>query len=1157
VQSDSAPEGHEDISQRPQGRVAVGHPVDVASGTFFCAWNDVEVGGYAPLVLRRYYSTGLRMQSLAGLGPGWTHNFAMSLARTPEGYLFRDQNGGVIEFEQSTADPPERILRNAAASMELRLEAEAARIYHWHDWKTAVEVLRFARIGQLFRLEAIAPPSGFGLALQYDESGRLASVAQVIEGRRLQFHYDEPGRLVEVRLHTQRNAGRVVAAYQYDESGRLGAVMDALSAPIRYGYDPEGRIIEEATRSGAVFAMRYDREGRCVSTRGRDGHHACKLQYALDGRLTLVTNSLGAVTAYELNGSGQVVRERRSDGASFSIRYDESGRIVEEEDPFGAVTRYEYDEASNTRKVVYPSGLEMHATYDEDHQPLMVRQGDRTWQFRYARGLLTAVTDPRGAQRQYRYDRRGYLNTIVEPSGNTLKVEADADFTHVMIRDGLGIDRQQHYNDLMHVTQIVEPDGGIYRFEFDALGRLVSAAAPGSQPRAYAYDSTGYLSSATDPAGFSTKLRHNVYGKIEHIRTPTGRVFTCKWDTEGRLRAWTNPAGETAEFEHDAYGNETRVVHFDGRVETAVFDALGRRKRWQRGDGKQLEFEYDIASNLLRVHSGGADLVVNEFDALGQLLATRTPGCVVSFEYGPAGERLAEIQNGRRVECSYDATGAIATRTMAGSALPPLVFEWDARNRLTAVHRGGHPVQTLSYDLMDHCVERRFGASVERFTYEWGKVVKQEVAVRDQVAIERSLVFDARQNIVRIHDLRRGIQRFEFDADHRLTMAATPSDESEYDYDANGNLVSRTGSRGSWKRVDVDNELRRSDGRRYERDDNGRVILIESAGRTWKLSWDALGQLTEIQPDDAPATRFFYDGLGRRLRRVRGDEATEFVWFDEQLVAEMSAGKATEYLFNGFNPAAQWRNGAIAYYVSSHLSVPLEMLDEFGTVARLPRLDAWGNVEADGALNDATTPWRFAGQYADPDLGLHYNRYRYYDPQLGQYLSPDPYGLAAGANEFVYTANPVNWIDPWGLACGIPPGQHSVYVLESGTRGPPPTPPTPPIVIYVGITMQSPHDRLSQHRGNPPGGVSPDGMRIIATGPPAVPDRTSARIIEASILNNSPAHGTPGGLNNAPRPTNPGYYHSNITSSAPPGTTLMPPASTAPLLAPTNGTVIT
>jgi RHS repeat-associated protein len=97
---------------------------------------------------------------------------------------------------------------------------------------------------------------------------------------------------------------------------------------------------------------------------------------------------------------------------------------------------------------------------------------------------------------------------------------------------------------------------------------------------------------------------------------------------------------------------------------------------------------------------------------------------------------------------------------------------------------------------------------------------------------------------------------------------------------------------------------------------------------------------------------------------------------------------------------------------------------EQGQVIWRASYKVWGNAiqeewSGEYAQVDARTVARnirFQGQYLDPETGLHYNTFRYYDPDVGRFTTPDPIGLAGGLNLYQYAPNPISWIDPWGWA---------------------------------------------------------------------------------------------------------------------------------------------
>ncbi|WP_254894579.1 RHS repeat domain-containing protein [Chromobacterium haemolyticum] len=111
---------------------------------------------------------------------------------------------------------------------------------------------------------------------------------------------------------------------------------------------------------------------------------------------------------------------------------------------------------------------------------------------------------------------------------------------------------------------------------------------------------------------------------------------------------------------------------------------------------------------------------------------------------------------------------------------------------------------------------------------------------------------------------------------------------------------------------------------------------------------------------------------------------------------------------------------AVYYYHTDHLGTPQALTDEQGALALEMDYQAWG--QAREIITDAANkagirnPFRFQGQYQDQESGLHYNRHRYYDPEIGRFISRDPIGLMGGINIHSYAPNPVEWVDPFGLS---------------------------------------------------------------------------------------------------------------------------------------------
>jgi len=145
------------------GRRAVGHPVDVASGTLFTAGREVDIRGGVALKFRRFYSTAFLDRPPGPLGNGWVCNLFQTLREDVDGFRLTGEAGGNVEFDRSSG----RSL-NAGACMELDPSGGEAVVTHWHYPGLSIVQYVFdkPRNDRVALLKAIRKPTGDELQLR-------------------------------------------------------------------------------------------------------------------------------------------------------------------------------------------------------------------------------------------------------------------------------------------------------------------------------------------------------------------------------------------------------------------------------------------------------------------------------------------------------------------------------------------------------------------------------------------------------------------------------------------------------------------------------------------------------------------------------------------------------------------------------------------------------------------------------------------------------------------------------------------------------------------------------------------------------------------------------------------------------------------------------
>jgi len=155
--------------------------------------------------------------------------------------------------------------------------------------------------------------------------------------------------------------------------------------------------------------------------------------------------------------------------------------------------------------------------------------------------------------------------------------------------------------------------------------------------------------------------------------------------------------------------------------------------------------------------------------------------------------------------------------------------------------------------------------------------------------------------------------------------------------------------------------------------------------------------------------------LHEYLSQENSDTLENSVENASQPEAEIADNLVTWVFNDGFVPSAKITSEGNYSIISDYLGTPVEAYDEQGHKVWSAELDVYGRVKEFTGEKDFI-PFRYQGQYEDIEIGLYYNRFRYYDPEQGNYTQVDPIGLAGGnPTLYGYVQNPLLQIDPFGL----------------------------------------------------------------------------------------------------------------------------------------------
>lgn len=1064
-----------------QGRVAVGHPVDVATGTMFNTWVDFVVGGIVPLAFTRFYSSALASRGARGpLGLGWRHGLQHELKQTVEGFAYVDRDGTEVAIEDlDGAFAARGRLIVPRDQVELRGTLDEVEVVPYGAGPPISYWFRRRRGTNRYALHALGRNQSLRLELEHDAQERLTRVVQRRSGRALVLEHDAADRIAAVHFESEGRRDPAVR-FAYDAAGRLATATHQSGQVWRYEYDRAGLMLSEVSSLGPLHTFRYDASSRCVFASGADRFEERQLAYFPREHRTEVADSHGAITVYRYNDAGQVLETVNPLGEKEQYEYDADGRMVAITDALGRIGRLEYDRWGHLCAATYPDGKKAATRLDERHLPIaMSDYWGNVWRYEYDdRGQLLRSVNPSGHEWSYAYDAHGEVVAVRDPTGAVARLGWDRAGNPAEFVGADGGAWRKEFDRYGRCTAEWNPAGGVSRFDYDAVGDLVRVTAPDGRVSASRREAARRAETRQAPDGRQATVVFNACGKPVEEWRPDGSVVRYEWDTEpGRLLSVTDglgrsvryrydAAGRVAErwgwdggrtgFERDPLGNVTAVVDAAGGRTEYAYDDWGRVARRTAADGGVTEYAYDANGLAVRVQTADA-LVELERDCYGRVLAERQNGVTVTSRYDAAGRRV-ELRSDLGAEAAYDWTpgGSCAAVRFRGKTVR---FEYDPLGREIAAELAGGWRFEQAYDPCGRLLRQacsRLG----------GPVDATAPAAQGTPIVTREYRYDADGSIEAISDSLRGAARFVHDRMGGLHAVVGPDEQIEcFGYDRARNRTFAVRAAGGA----VAPLLRELDRRgaiepreltpgeeleRVERGAGNSVVRVTRGARTvhyqydalgqltgkridgpgsserWSFEWNATGQLAAVVRPDGARWAYQYDGLGRRVAKIAPDGARRtYVWDGRRLLHDAAAaGTATVIAHpNVRAPLLREVGGAVEYALLDHLGAVCERIDEGGNLVWRGRRGTWG--EAGEAEEGAPG---FPGQQLDPESGLYYNHHRYYDPELGKYISADPIGLLGGLNDYAYVPSPIEWTDELGLRWGGGPYPWPASATSSG-----------------------------------------------------------------------------------------------------------------------------
>ena len=695
-------------------------------------------------------------------------------------------------------------------------------------------------------------------------------------------------------------------------------------------------------------------------------------------------------SSYTYDSEGNIITARESGEQSQAMSYDDASNLTSLTDAENNLYEYEYNDAHQVTEAKSPIGQKVLFSYNSKGvvTSTNISSSGETLQIKYGRantpetdGIAAGAYplkegDPHGYVTAYDHNvQKGTLNSVTTPDGTVTSYTYDGD--NDALQKVTSGDAEVTYTYDSSGTKLTEigHNGYAYQFAYDKYGNVTETTAADRTLVINEYAANnGKLSKVTYGNEDTIEYTYNTAGEVSSVKENGVKTASWKYDSSGLLLEENAlEAEQKTVYEYDITGRVSRTLTNDAAVTDTNVDARLYETRYAYDKLNQVGKELVIAGG----RSQTAGYTYNENQQ--PLTLTTSSGASKTYTYDSLG-RLKGKSTSTTTAVAQDYLYYTSKRNSSITEDEDKIY----RTVQVAKELMGDLGYYYTYDNMGNIVTVRSGTRVEGTTsisldrtdasYSYdsqGQLIRENNAVSGETVVYG---YDNGGNL-----LSRTIYAYTTAED---LSSLTPSDIITYTYDS------------SWKDL-----LLSYDGEDITYDEMGNPLAYRGADLDWQ------GRTLKSFTKDGTTISYTYGTDGIRTKKTVGSEVHEYYYSSGQLAYEKRGTKEFYYIYDFEGNLSRINyydgNGNQAYYypVTNIRGDVQAIYDAAGELAAEYTYDAWGNTleirDGDGnAITDQDNIGqlnriRYRGYYYDAETGFYYVSSRYYDPEVGRFISAD------------------------------------------------------------------------------------------------------------------------------------------------------------------------